>query len=157
MKKKRIFAGLMALMLCVMALSACGTKTEEAVTENVDVNDPTAVVATVNGVDITLDEFGFFVIQAATIEAYRHNSEFGGDFSLIDWEAKTENGKTLKETVVDRAVSEAANYVLLSLYAEENGMGVTEEDTAQIDSTLEQFVAETARICLKRALPQWEL
>jgi len=152
MKKKRIFAGLMALMLCVMALSACGTKTEEAATGNVDVNDSAAVVATVNGVDITLDEFGFFVIQAATIETYRNNSEFGGDFSLVDWEAKTENGKTLKETVVDRAVSEAVNYVLLSLYAEENGMGVTEEDTEQIDSTMEQFVAENSEDMFKKSL-----
>lgn len=152
MKKKRIFAGLMALMMCVMALSACGTKTEEAVTENVDVNDPTAVVATVNGVDITLDEFGFFMAQVVGTEVYKHNSEFNGDFSLVDWEAKTENGKTLREAVAESAANEAIDYALLSQDAEEKGMGATEEDIEQIESSMEQFVSENGEDMLKKSL-----
>ncbi|MBQ3573391.1 MAG: peptidylprolyl isomerase [Clostridia bacterium] len=140
MSIKRVFTAIMAVALIISAFSGCGSNSGE-VAETSAV-DGSTVVATVGDREITMDEYRYFVFQAATLEMYSRNSEFTGDFSGVNWDETNENGVSLKDVVRDRALNEALQYALLAEDGEEKGVKLETEDTASIDTMLEQFAEQ---------------
>ncbi len=140
MNFKRITALMLVLLMCVTLFSACGEK--NSVVENSDSDTDITALAEVNGIEVTEDIYRYFLYQASIAEAYSQNPAFAGDFSAVDWSAKTESGKTLEEAVSDRAINDAIEYTLLASLAIDRGLEATAEDMGQIDTTIEQVKTE---------------
>lgn len=140
MSIKKFFAIMMAAVLIISVFSGCESNNNEA--PEISAVDGSTVIATVGEREITLDEYRYFVFQAATLEMHSRNSEFTGDFSAVDWDEKNENGISLEDAVRDRALNEALQYAVLAEDGETKGVKLETEDTASIDSMLEQFAEQ---------------
>ncbi len=152
MSIKRVFTAIMAIMLIISAFSGCaGGGGELAEKSPVEVSGST-VIATVGDREITMDEYRYFVLEAATLEMHSRNSEFTGDFSGVDWDEKNENGVSLADVVRDRALNEALQYALLAEDGEAKGVKLESEDTDSVDSMLEQFVQQNGEELLLKNL-----
>ncbi len=152
MSIKRVFTAIMAIALIISAFSGCGSNGGGmAETSPVDVSGST-VIATVGDREITMDEYRYFVFQAATLEMYSRNLEFTGDFSGVDWGEKNEDGVALENIVRDRALNEALQYALLAEDGETKGVKLTAEDIDSVDSMLEQFAEQNGEELLLKNL-----
>lgn len=128
-----------AIMCAALAVSLCGCGKSKSAGSGAAGNGPDVgkVVMTVNGEDVTVDEYGCYIYMAASKEAY-NNSNLDDNLSVIDWEAKTEDDRILSDVVKQNAMSDMLNYILIVQYGKEAGAGLTDEEKNQADEMLAQ-------------------
>lgn len=148
---KRAAAGILAALLCTGALSGCGSKdngksaqkdSDATVVQNVDITDE---VAKINDQPITVGEFQYYVYNTALMKAYTKDSGFSGDFSTLDWDEKTESGKTLAQEVIDEALDAVIAEVLTVQEGKENGVENTAEEQEQTNQAVDSFIAQSGQ------------
>lgn len=91
-------------------------------------------VATVNGEEITDIDVNYYIYAQAA--AYAQNTGMTFDeIASFDWEQQV-GGKKLSDTIKEKAVKDAVNEVLIIQKGAENGIVLSEEEEAQIDSQI---------------------
>ncbi len=130
--KKRIFAFTLCLVVAFM-FGACGNKGTSSSSE---------VVATVNGEDITMDEFQYFLIQAASQLQAEHADAATGEVPENFWttELEGEDGKTAAEVVLETAMDAAVEFHIYKIEADKLGLKLTDEDQEMIDSQKKSMI-----------------
>ncbi len=132
MKKALVFC--MALVLCLGALAGCGKGgldykgeiKEGFVYENTEIS-PDAVVLTVNGVDITAEEYFYWIGYGCGQLSY-----YVGD---LDW-TQGIGSASMEEYVKSEAVKTAAFYAVVEKLAEDNKVKLSEEELAAVDADM---------------------
>ncbi len=97
--------------------------------------DPDEVMLTVNGIDVTWGElFYWYQFDVSNIE------NVNGDISDWDAECSFAAGKTNREYVTENALDTVKHYCALESKAKEMGVGLTDEDKAELQATWESNV-----------------
>ncbi len=146
---KKIVSLIISFILCVTLFAGCGG---ENATIGEMTGDQNAVVATADGYELTVDAYKYFIIQNAIEEIQVTNPNFDGDFTKIDWDAKTESGESMEEVIKTRALGDYADYVAMVKLGEEKGVKVTDEDMKEIMEAMEQYGADNGEEGFKVAL-----
>ena len=123
---KKVFATILVLAMCLGVLSGCGKgglnyegKVKEGFLYETTGISPDAVVATVNGVDVTAEEYFYWIGYGCSQLSY-----YGGG---IDWTMDVE-GATMDEYIKSEAMRTAALYAVVKDLADKNGVTLTQED-----------------------------
>lgn len=145
----RIFSIIISFMLCIAVLSGCSSND---LTIDEVAGDQNAVVATVNEIEMTVDVFKYFIIQNAIEEIQITNPGFDGDFTKVDWNARTDSGETVAEVIKSRALGDYADCVAMVKLGEEKGVKVTDEDMKDIVASMEQYKTDNGEEEFKIAL-----
>lgn len=171
MKKiKKLAALVLAAALCITTLSGCGQKAQPTPPppSEVDVEAAAAdiyqflagvpadtMVATLNGQDITAAELVSWVVTCCdNIASYNYYTT-GSD--AINWDQKT-NEMTMTDFLLDEALNMAAFQKLLHLRSEDEGIALSEEEKAQIETalqTMEKSVEEQLGMPLDKYLSMY--
>ncbi len=124
--KKRILAFTLCLAVAFMFGACGGSKTGSS----------SEVIATVNGEDVTMDEFQYFLIQAASQLQSQHGDPSTGEVADDFWttELEGEDGKTAAEVAMETALDGVVEFHIYKIEADKLGLKLTEEDKQQIDS-----------------------
>ncbi len=146
---KKIISTIIILELCIAVFAGCGSN--NASIDEVT-GDQNAVVATMNGFEMTTDAYKYFIIQNAIEEIQVTNPDFDGDFTKIDWNSKTDSGETVAEAIKSRALGDYADYVAMVKLGEEKGVKVTDEDMKDIMASMEQYKTDNGEEEFKIAL-----
>lgn len=148
---KRMAAGAMAVLICASALTGCGAKNDTGSAQkdtNVTVAkgpEVTKEVVKVNDQEISVGEFQYYVYNTAMMKAYSIDSGFTGDPTTIDWDQKTESGKTLAEDVVNEALDTAIAEVLTVQKGKENGVENSADQQSQADQAVDSFIGQSGQ------------
>ena len=97
------------------------------------------VVATVNGEDVTMDEFKYFLIQEASQLMAEHQDSETGEVADDFWSSDID-GKTASQTVLDKALDDVVEFHIYKIEAEKQGLELSEEDQANIDSQKQSMI-----------------
>ena len=139
---KRLLGLVLAGALMVGVLTGCGEQNTTPAAD--DIAYQTAgisrdtVLFTVDGADVTADEYLFWLLGAIT-EA-QQNGYLTTDES---WAGEIE-GVPASEYLKSTALETAKLYALMELKADKAGVTLTEEDQAQVDAQMEQMVSYLA-------------
>ncbi|MFA7636889.1 MAG: peptidylprolyl isomerase [Monoglobales bacterium] len=130
MKKTMLSA--LSLLLAVVLFCSCSSQVKNS-----------SVIASVNGEDILLEEYNYFLLFAEqSILASAGNTENKKDF----WETTDIDGKNAAALAKERALDEAIRYTLISQKAKDMGISTeTPEAKEQIAAALknaEEFMAQ---------------
>lgn len=134
MKSKRIAAlALSAVLMAGIGLTGCGNKL-----------DSNAVVATVNGKEISAGLANFLAqYTAVTYDAY-YMQYFGADMWTQD-----NGGTTMTDSVKENTLEQLEEYYLLEEHMGDYGVELTAEDTAAIEKAAAQFMEDNTEEGLK--------
>ncbi len=125
---------LCALLVCLLLLSACGqTTAEETAAPDPGVRELSAetVILTIDDQPVYWPEFNYYLDYIASYYRSANGLE-----EITDWDAIID-GLPLEEYFLSYAVSLAANHRGLEKMAAELGAGLTPEQEAAIDETIE--------------------
>ena len=137
------------LLVCALFLTSCGQKQEEkTVSDNssaqsAGISSNAAEIAKINGEILTSSEFQYYIYNTAMMKAYTLDSGFAGDFSSIDWDQKTDTGKTLAEDVKEEALENAIAEILTTQKGKENGVEISAEEQTQYDQAVDSFIEQS--------------
>lgn len=136
MKWKKISAlALSGAILASAALTGCGSAL-----------DSDAVVASVNGKEISLGLANCLAqYTAVTYDTY-YLPYYGQDMWTAD---STGSGTTMTDTVKNNTLEQLEEYYLLEEHMGEYGVEITAEETAKIEETAAQFMADNTPEALK--------
>ncbi len=99
-------------------------------------------VATVNGKVVTAELYRYFLLNAAMTEVQRLNPQAQNlDVKSIDWKQKDENGKTLIETIRDKAISDATESFVLIEEAEAKGFKAEQVSDDEVNSQIDEMIS----------------
>ncbi len=137
MKKTRIGAALLAVLL----LAGCGPKEpgasaqagDDIVKQVLGVSGDTTIL-TVDGVDVDAERYLFWLVNS--IETQMYYGELGTDEA---WEEEYQ-GQTMTQLVKADALETTKLYQVVENKAGEQGVGLTEEEEAEIAAQLQQLV-----------------
>ena len=131
---KKVLATVLVPVMCLGLLAGCGKgginykgEVKEGFIYETTGISPDAVMMTVNGVDVTAEEFFYWVGYGCSELSYYN----GG----IDWSADV-NGATMDDYIKSEAARTAALYAVIKHLADENGVELSEEDAAAISAKL---------------------
>lgn len=127
--KRKILAFTMCLAVAMM-FGGCGKGGTASSSE---------VVATVNGEDVTMDEFRYFLIQEASQLQAEHQDSETGEVPDDFWSSDID-GKTAAQTVLDKALDDVTEFHIYKIEADKQGLELTEEDQANIDSQKQSMI-----------------
>ncbi len=126
---KKVLVMILALVMCLGVLSGCGKgglnyagEVKEGFIYETTGVSPDAVLMTVNGVDVTAEEFFYWVGYGCSELSY---------YGSLDWAAEV-NGATMDEYIKSEAARTAALYAVIKDLAAQNGVELSEEDAAAI-------------------------
>ena len=137
---RRALGAAMALTLTAGLLSGCGSA-EDPVQEVMGYPGST-VMFTVNGSDVTAEEYLFWLAQY-TDQASAYLTSMGnveGDQSI--WDMDFYNGTTAGESVKQAAQQNAILYNVVTAHGEEGGYTYTDEDKADFQESLSAQVEQ---------------
>ena len=137
---RRALGAAMALTLTAGLLSGCGSA-EDPVQEVMGYPGST-VMFTVNGSDVTAEEYLFWLAQY-TDQASAYLTSMGnveGDQSI--WDMDFYNGTTAGESVKQTAQQYAILYNVVTAHGEEGGYTYTDEDKADFQESLSAQVEQ---------------
>lgn len=131
---KKVLVTVLALVMCLGALVGCGKggvnyegKVKEGFIYETTGICPDAVMMTVNGVEVTAEEFFYWVGYGC--------SEFDY-YGTLDWSADV-GGFTMDEYIKSEAGKTAALYAVIKNLADKSGVTLSEEDLASIAADTE--------------------
>lgn len=131
MKRRFLRGAALALAATTMfVFSACGKSESED------------VVATVNGQDVTVGEYQYYMLSTAYTKLSQLDSNFNGDVSNIDWNQTLEDGRNLTDAVHEDALQEAVNNVVLMQKAVETGFSWDESKDNEINTQVDSAVSQ---------------
>lgn len=135
MKKmvKRTAAAAMAGILAAGMLSGCGKE---------EVLDGTAVVATVNGEEITMGQLSFRTRQVQAQITQMYASYLGTTENIWNQEVDSETGETYGEQTVKDCLEQTELMYILRAKAADYGVEVSEEDQEAIAAAASAFMAD---------------
>lgn len=120
----RKFIGIASIVIgAMMALNGCGSKSSDSLNTGEKNSYDETVVATVNGVDVTLADFNFAYYENAAQYQQYYQYYMGID----DWESQELDGKTCGELVRENAVDEMKQLIVAQQKAKEYGIEVDSE------------------------------
>ncbi len=131
---KKVLATVLVLVVCLGLLAGCGkgginykgSVKEGFIYETTGIS-PDAVMLVANGVEVTAEEFFYWVgYECSELDYY----------GSLDWAADLE-GFTMDEYIKSEAAKTAALYAVVKNLAAENGVELTEEDLASIAADTE--------------------
>ena len=124
--KKRILAFTLCLVVAFMFGACGGAKTSSS----------SEVIATVNGEDVTMDEFQYFLIQAGSQLESQYGDPSTGEVADDFWTTalEEEDGKTPAELALETALDGVVEFHVYKIEADKQGLELNEEDQKQIDS-----------------------
>jgi len=130
---KKVLATVLAAVMCLGVLAGCGGvnyegKIKEGFLYETTGISPDAVMLTVNGVEVTAEEFFYWVGYGCSEVDYYN----GG----IDWAAEAD-GVTMNDFIKSEAVQTAALYAVVKGLAQKHGVELSEEDRAAITANIE--------------------
>ncbi|MCD7709632.1 MAG: peptidyl-prolyl cis-trans isomerase, partial [Clostridiales bacterium] len=133
MKKNRIAAVLLAGALGVSTLSGCGI-------------NKSAVIASTDGVDVTLGVANFYCryMQACYEDTY--TSYFGSDVWSQDLYG---DGSTMEESLKDSVMDELHTMYTLSAHADDYGVSLTDDEEEAITEAAQQFMSDNSDAAIK--------
>lgn len=139
---RRATGAALALVMTAGLLTGCGGETDpikEAFSDQGYTKD--TVVMTVNGADVTAEDFFFWMAQNADYVT-SYYSQMGGE---VDWTSDM-GDVTMDEYVKEKSKETAVLYSLVASQAAEKGYSMTEDDKADyqadLDSAKEQLGGE---------------
>lgn len=134
MRLKRIAAlALSAVLIAGIGLTGCGSAL-----------DSDAVVATVNGKEISLGLANCLAQYTAVIYDTSYMQYFGSDM----WTSDT-GGTTMTDSVKENTLEQLEEYYLLEEHMADYGVELTAEDTAAIEQATAQFLSDNTEEGLK--------
>ena len=152
-KLKRILAFGLSAALLVSGLAACSSgsdasadteETEAAVSGTYDGDvceeifglSADTVIATVDGEDLTLLNIAYWLTYDTNILAYYYY----GSLDTIEWDDAYSDDMTMAEYVMEDALAIAVNYKLIDMKAEELGLELSDEQVAEVDEIMQEYV-----------------
>ncbi len=94
------------------------------------------VIGTLNGEDLTLLDLAYWLTYDANVLAYYYY----GTLDAIDWDSSYSDEYTYGEYIKQDALAVAVNYKLLETKALEAGLGLTDEQIAEVDETIQAYI-----------------
>jgi len=126
---KKVLCAVMVLMMAMTCMTGCLVK------EGLDGD---TVVATVNGVEVTADFYGFYLTQMKKQIEAEMNSNNVEDF----WDTAELEGKKLIETAREKALDEVVNNIVIEQKAAENKIKITKDEENSINQQITSMVAQ---------------
>lgn len=119
--------------MCLSVFTACSDEPAEPTVETTETSTVSGddVVMTVGDIDITADEFRYFILMTA-VNSVSADPSFKGDFDAIDWEAK-------EGEIIEKAKNDLVKRVLVINLGKQNGITGNEEQWKQIEAAMKQF------------------
>lgn len=124
---KKIIALTLALVMVLLCLAGCGSKNS---------ND---TVMTVNGVDISWDEYMFWIGYGAMYLNYQY-SMYGGE---VDWTGEISEGVTAAQWCVDYATETVTQKGVLLSKCAEKGITLNDEEKAEVQKNIDDLKTQT--------------
>ena len=142
--KKRILAFTLCLVVAFM-FGACG---------NSGTSSSSEVVVTINGEDVTMDEFQYFLIQAASQLQAEHTDAETGELPEDFWdtELEGEDGKTAAEVALETAMDGVVEFHIYKIEADKLGLKLTDEDQEAIDSQKQSMIDSYGQVMYEAQL-----
>lgn len=138
--RKVVTCGLVCTMSCT-ALAGCGSGKKI---------DGTKTLMTVNGQNVTLGE-GSFLARYSQAEMYQlYSMYFGEEYarSMMSYVMDEETGETYADHMKEEAVEELQRLMVLREHAEEYGVSLTAEQTADIDKAAQAYIDSNTKEAL---------
>ena len=124
---KKIIALILALVLMLCCLTACGNGKKA---------DDT--VMTINGIDVTWDQYMFWIGYAAMYLNYQYSS-YGME---MDWSAELSEGVTAAQWCVDYARDNVIQKCVIESKCRDMGVTLTEEDNQEVEKSIADYKAQ---------------
>jgi hypothetical protein len=143
--KRMLAVGASAALLLGSLAGCSGSTTDQADSDAVTVEDACmeifglpgdTVVATINGQDLLLSEYSYWLSYDANMLGYYYY----GSLDAISWDDTYTDDQTVADFVKQDALSIAVNYMVLEQQAKELGLELTDEQQASVDSTMDSYV-----------------
>lgn len=150
---KRLTVIVLTLAMCLSMLAGCGNKKESTAVGNADY-DVNEVVVKVGETEITMDEYRYYIIQAAVTELTARKPDFDGNFDAIDWNEKVDGDKTLSDVIKDRAIEDIKGTVAMVELGTKNGVSLGDAEKKQLETMLTQTKEQQGEEVFKLALRQ---
>lgn len=132
MKKIRILAGALTVLLLTALLSGCGGKKPEGLFYEACGVDPKSTIAAINGLEITAEEYLYWLAyECESLTASR------GD---VKWSEVIDDGITYGEYAKRTALAEVIQYAVARTVAEKNGVTLSQEDREVLEKEKAQDV-----------------
>jgi hypothetical protein len=141
-------AGISAALL-ISGLAGCSSTTStgedtatDATTETLDACQELfgvpgdTVIATVNGEDLLLSEYAYWLSYDANMLGYYYY----GSLDAITWDSAYDDENTVAQYAMSDALDVAVNYMVIKQKAAELGLELTDEQVASVDETMESYV-----------------
>lgn len=150
---KRIIGLVLTMALCLTVFSGCGGGNGTAGVQDAGY-DASEVVMSIDGREVTTDEYRYFIVQAATTELSSRKPDFDGNFSAVDWNEKVDGDKTLADAVREKAINDIKGTVIIANLGSNKGVSLTDDEKSQADSMIGQVKTQQGEETLKLALRQ---
>ena len=121
---KKIIAFTLALVMLLFCVTGCSNSKYS-----------NEVVMTVNGVDVTWDQYMFWIGYAAMYLNYQYSS-YGGQ---VNWTEELTEGVTAAQWCVDYAKETVIQKCVIESKCREKGVSLVEEDDIEIQKTLDEY------------------
>lgn len=127
---KKIIGVLLAVMLAAASIMGCASSAED-----------TDVIMTVNGEEVSYGVVNFYATYfAAYYESY-YSSYLGEDMWITEVD---DYGTTYEDEIKDGILETMQEVVVVRQHAEELGVALTDEETAEIQAAAEAFYADNS-------------
>lgn len=150
---KRIVSSILSVVLCLTVLSGCGDGNGVSGVQGAGY-DASEVVMTIDGREITTDEYRYFIAQSAVTELSSRKPDFDGNFSAVDWNEKVDGDKTLSDVIREKAIDDLKGTVVIANLGSKNGVSLTDDEKSQADTMIGQVKTQQGEEALKLALRQ---
>lgn len=155
--KNKILKSISVFLFTLLILSGCDTdEARPIITDKIDGND-TAFEITVFGGDtkkLTVDEYRYYIAQAAYTEVYNRMPEFGGDFTSVDWNQRVDEDNTLAELIEEKAEDTLLKTAGIVAYGEQKGIRLSDSEEKQVDEMVDQYIEMNGEEALMLELMQ---